>query len=69
MSLTTRSYEIRFQPMNVHGRPLAFPCDTQGRVDLDTLGNRARNDYFYARVAAGREYRPPTVVAVEASAA
>jgi hypothetical protein len=58
-------YEIRFQPVIVHGRTLAFPCDENGCVDLDTLGDRARNNYFYGRVAVGREYRAPTVVSVE----
>jgi hypothetical protein len=57
-------YEIRFQPVMVQRHTLAFPCDEHGRVDLDTLGDRARNNYFYARVGVGRDYRPPTVVSV-----
>ena len=59
-------YEIRFQPLAAEGRTLAFPCDTNGHVDLDALGDRARNNYFYARVVVGREYRPPTVIPVGA---
>jgi hypothetical protein len=58
---SARRYEIRFQPI-VEGRTLAFPCDENGHVDLDTLGDRARNNYFYARVVVGRKYQPPTIV-------
>jgi hypothetical protein len=64
-----RHYEIRFQPLAAHGRTLAFPCDTEGSVDLDALCDQARNNYFFARAVAGRDYRRPTVVPVEVEAA
>jgi len=64
MSRDTGRYEIRFQPVLVQGPTLTFPCDANGRVDLDTLGDRARNNYFYARGVTGRDYRPPKVVRV-----
>jgi len=60
-----RRYEVQYQPVFVRGRTLAFPCDANGRIDLDTLCDRARNNYFYARAVVGREYRPPTVVPLE----
>jgi hypothetical protein len=42
-------------------RGFVFPCDPQGRVDLDTLSERARNNYFYARAMRGRELAYPSV--------
>lgn len=42
-------------------RGFTFPCDLQGRVDLDTLSERARNNYFYARAMMGRELTYPSV--------
>jgi hypothetical protein len=42
-------------------RGFVFPCDLQGRVDMDTLSERARNNYFYARAMMGRELTYPSV--------
>jgi hypothetical protein len=55
------SFELRFISLFHEGRGLAFPCDEQGRVDLDVLSERARLAYLVARKAVGREYRYPTV--------
>lgn len=54
-------YELRFKSLFAEGRVYAFPCDAAGRVDLEALGDRDRNNYFYARVFVGRELSPPTV--------
>ena len=61
-----RSFHTRFQ---VHYRSLrrehtgfAFPCDEQGRVEIDALTERVRNDYLYARAMVGRETAPPALV-------
>jgi hypothetical protein len=54
-------YELRFQSLLDAGRGLAFPCDLHGRVDLDQLSERARNNYFYARAVVGREFDRPAV--------
>jgi len=43
------------------GPALSFPCDDAGRVDLDSLGERARCNYFYARTVIGREFAMPAV--------
>ena len=43
------------------GRGFASPCDAQGKVDLDALSDRARNNYFYARAMVGRELAVPAV--------
>ena len=54
-------YQLRFQSLFVSGRGFAFPCDGQGRVDLDLMSERARNNYFYARAMVGRELSMPAV--------
>ena len=55
------AYEIRFQSLFHEGRALCFPCDEQGRVALDALSERARDNYLYARAVVGREYAYPCI--------
>ena len=62
-----RSFQLRFQSLVDAGHAYVFPCDDGGRVDLDALGERSRNDYFYARAVVGRELSLPKVVACGAS--
>jgi hypothetical protein len=40
---------------------LSFPCDEQGHVAMDSLSDRARENYLYARAVIGREYAYPLV--------
>lgn len=54
-------YELRFLSLFQEGRAYAFPCDAQGRVDLDALSERARLNYLYARAVVGRELSTPAV--------
>ncbi len=54
-------YELRFQSLFDEGRAFVFPCDAQGRVDLDSLSERARHNYLYARAVIGREVSMPSV--------
>ena len=54
-------YELRFQSLFDEGRAYAFPCDAAGRVDLDALSDRARQNYLYARTVVGREFSMPAV--------
>lgn len=63
LSLATSdaSYELRFDSMFVAGRGLSFPCDASGCVDLDSLSERARYNYLYARAVVGREFLTPAV--------
>jgi hypothetical protein len=35
--------------------------DVDGRVDIDSLSDSARNNYFYARTVIGRELSMPAV--------
>jgi hypothetical protein len=54
-------YELRFQSLFDDGRGYAFPCDAQGRVDMDTMSERARLNYLYARTVIGRELSMPAI--------
>jgi len=58
---TCPGYELRFDPLTVSGRALSFPCSDKGEVDLNTLGERARHNYFFARAVVGREFGWPAV--------
>ncbi len=54
-------YELRFCSLFHEGRALTFPCDSTGQVLLDSLSDRARDNYLYARAVVGREYAAPAV--------
>ena len=56
------SYHLRFQSLFREGRDCAFPCNASGHVDMDTLSDQARNNYFYARTVIGREFATPAVL-------
>ncbi len=58
---TPTHYELRFQSLFDSGRGFSFPCDSQGHVDLDGLGDRARDSYLYARAVVGLELATPAV--------
>jgi len=53
------SYQLRFNGLFKAGRGYAFPCDSEGHVDLDQLNESARLNYFYARAMVGREFSAP----------
>lgn len=57
----TCNFELRFSSLFHEGRGYAFPCDAEGRVDIDALSERARSNYFYARTLIGREVSVPAV--------
>ncbi|HWI81895.1 hypothetical protein [Ramlibacter sp.] len=50
-----------FRSLFDRGRGYAFPCDADGRVDLDGLSDCARTNYLYARAMVGRELAAPAV--------
>lgn len=58
-------FQLCFRSLFDRGRGYAFPCDGTGRVDLDHLSERARNNYFYARAMVGRELALPAVEAID----
>lgn len=58
-------FEVRYQSLLDEGRALAFPCDSEGRVNLDALCDRTKNNYLFARGMIGRHYATPRVLARE----
>ncbi len=60
----SQRFELRFRSLFNEGRGWAFPCDAQGRVDLDCLSDRARNNYFFAHSVIGREVALPRIITV-----
>ncbi len=54
-------FELRFQSLSDTGRGYAFPCDSHGRVNMDGLGDKARNSYLFARALIGIELSAPFV--------
>jgi hypothetical protein len=61
MDTNQNQFELHFQSLFDSGRGFVFPCDPQGRVDLDSLSERARNNYLFARGMVGRELAVPAV--------
>lgn len=55
------TFELCFHSLLDTQRALSFPCDAAGRVDMDTLSDKARDDYLYARTVVGRVFRPPAI--------
>lgn len=62
-ALNRCEFEIRFHSLFREGHALAFPCDAAGQVDLDSMSERARNNYLFAHAMVGREFATPAVVA------
>ena len=54
-------YQLCFRSLAESGGACAFPCDADGHVDMDALGDRVRNAYLYARAVIGREFAMPRV--------
>ena len=54
--------ELRFQSLFDAGRFYAFPCDAAGNVDMDSLSDKARQNYLYAQTVIGWEFSHPAVV-------
>ena len=59
--LASSAFTLLFRPLFHAGRAFAFPCDPKGSVDMDSLSERARNNYLYARAMMGREVAWPSV--------
>jgi hypothetical protein len=61
---TSTCFQLSFRSLFRSGRGFAFPCDAQGRVNMDALSERARNNYFFARAMVGRDLSTPAVEAI-----
>ncbi|WP_238455765.1 hypothetical protein [Azohydromonas lata] len=56
-----RQFELRFPSLFRDGYALVFPCDADGRVDVDALSEPAKANYLFARAMIGREFAWPVV--------
>jgi hypothetical protein len=54
-------FSILFPSLFREGRALAFPCTADGQVVLDSLSERARHNYLFARAMVGKDYGWPRV--------
>ena len=54
-------YTLVYSPIR-GGGCFAFPCDEAGTVEMNTLSDRARDNYLLARALVGRDFHSPTVV-------
>ena len=61
------SFEVRFMSLFQRGRGPAFPCDAHGHVDLDSLSERARNNYLFARATVGRDHAAARICLAESA--
>jgi hypothetical protein len=59
------AYEVRFMSLFQRGRGYAFPCDALGHVDMDSLSERARNNYLFVRGMVGRDNDGPHICRAE----
>lgn len=55
------TYQLHFESLRDASRALSFPCDAEGHVPIDTLSERARRDYLYARAVIGGEFARPVI--------
>lgn len=53
---------LHFEPLCPAAHGVDVPCDCHGRVALDGLGERLRNNYFFARACIGRLFAAPVVL-------
>lgn len=58
---TTNQFQLCYRSLFHSGRGFFFPCDAQGKVDLDTMSERSRNNYLFARAMVGRELAVPAL--------
>jgi len=54
-------FALCYDSLHQQGRGLCFPCDAHGMIDIDTLPERARNNYYLARATVGRDFAHPVV--------
>jgi len=58
----SHTFELRFASLFDPGKGFSFPCDAEGHVDLDTLSERAKTNYYFAHTLIGRDYATPQVI-------
>lgn len=55
------AFELHFEPLVDEQLPMSFPCDSDGRVNLDELCDRSRCDYLFAHTLIGRHFEMPVI--------
>jgi hypothetical protein len=55
-------FELRYRSLSPHRCGYAFPCDADGRVNIDDLSDEARDNYLYARAMVGFDLQHPQVL-------
>jgi len=55
-------FELRFRSIYNPGHGFGFPCSPLGEVLIDSLTEKGRTNYFFARATVGREFLTPEVV-------
>lgn len=58
---TSTQFQLCYRSLVNRGLQFVFPCNPRGQVELDTLSERARNNYLFARAMVGRELAAPAV--------
>ena len=61
ITVSTIDFQLCFRSLFHIGRGFSFPCDASGRVDMEQLSPRARDNYLFARAMVGRELQVPAV--------
>lgn len=56
------THYLRFPYLFDEGRARAFPCDAQGRVDVESMSPTLRQNFDLTQNLVGRDYGSPTVV-------
>jgi len=54
-------WDLHFRPLEDGACSCTVPCDADGRVDLDALGDKTRRHYLYARALVGGRYARPVI--------
>lgn len=49
-------YELRFQSLHDEDEVLSFPCDGNGRANMDAMDRVTLNRYLYARALVGLDF-------------
>jgi hypothetical protein len=60
-SHASTGYELCFRRLSDGNPAYAFPCDALGHVDMDSMSERTRNDYLFARALMGIDIARPAV--------
>ena len=58
---TATQFQLRYRSFFDSDSGFSFPCDARGRVDMDGLSERARNNYLYARAMVGKQLDVPAI--------